>query len=358
MSKPLLYLCLVVLYLCGAMLLATSSAHAQANSQNTLKVKVTAADYAAAAAAKTVYRHALPANTPAAKMLRARETAEGFVSKGNENGRGPDGGIVSYPGDVTYLGGAVVPSTVFHAIYMLPTTGTCPTIATCWGDPEGFLSDLGKSDFIHLVDQYVEDSSRDRYTVGFDADIPYTPPSVPLTDNDIQAVVHAVASASGDTGYGHLYHVFLPPGQDQCFTSADTECYSPDMPAVFFYCGYHNSVTFEDIGHVLYSVEPFENVLGCSVRPGTPNGQLVDSADNVLNHESFEALSDPDGTAWINFSAVVLFGDEIGDECEFVTFVGPNETPFFNPPVFKINRHLYAVQSIYSNDVHGCGTAP
>jgi len=145
---------------------------------------------------------------------------------------------------------------------------------------------------------------------------------------------------------------------DVCFTAAETQCYSPDNPSTFFYCGYHGSVDFQDIGHVLYSVEPYDNVLGCSVYPNSPNGQLVDSQDNVLSHESFETITDPDGTAWINFSQVIMLGAEIGDECEFVTFLGPNQTPYFNPPAFKIDGHKYAVQSEYSNDVHGCGTAP
>lgn len=49
------------------------------------------------------------------------------------------------------------------AIYMNPN-GAC-TIASCWGDPEGFLNDLGKSDFIHVVDQYTGSTADDRYTV-------------------------------------------------------------------------------------------------------------------------------------------------------------------------------------------------
>jgi hypothetical protein len=66
----------------------------------------------------------------------------------------------------------------------------------------------------------------------------------------------------------------------------------------FAFCAYHSSVQFKDIGHVLYGVEPFQDVPGCSVRPGTPNGQLVDSTNNSLSHELFETISDPDGTAW------------------------------------------------------------
>jgi len=74
---------------------------------------------------------------------------------------------------------------------------------------------------------------------------------------------------------------------------------------------------FRDIGHVLYSVEPFQNVEGCSSRPGTPDGQLADSTNNVLSHETFETIPDPDGTAWLNILDNGVFGQEIGDECSF-----------------------------------------
>ena len=41
---------------------------------------------------------------------------------------------------------------------------------------------------------------------------------------------------------------------------------------------------FTDIGHVLYSVEAYQNVPGSNVRAGTPNGELVDSTNNDLSH--------------------------------------------------------------------------
>jgi hypothetical protein len=66
--------------------------------------------------------------------------------------------------------------------------------------------------FIHLTDQYVGTTANNRY-----------PPSTPATatvplfvsnvvgQNDILAIVHTAAKALG-TGYGHVYHVFLPKG--------------------------------------------------------------------------------------------------------------------------------------------------
>ncbi|HEX8765008.1 MAG TPA: hypothetical protein VF740_07590 [Candidatus Acidoferrum sp.] len=131
-------------------------------------------------------------------------------------------------------------------------------------------------------------SASDRHTLGdkFRLSCAPTPSTAPLTDADMRAIVHSAALHSGQTGYGHIFHVFLLPGQDECFTSAATACYSPDVPASFAFCAYHGSVTFKDLGHVLYSVEPFQNVPGCQVRTGTPNGQLIDSTNNTLSQLS------------------------------------------------------------------------
>lgn len=347
---------LTITFACVALLFASSAARAQVRSPGTLNLKISAQQFAAVSGATVVYRHALPANTPAAGKLRARDNTRGLFGKFGHSGPPQSEGNTTYPADLTYLGGSTVPFAQFHAIYMLPN-GSCP-ISVCWGDPEGFLRHLGRSNFIQLSDQYLGVFGANRYFDGSDANVSYTPPSVPLTDADIEAVVYLVASATQETGYGHIYHVFLPPGQDECFDSTYSECYSPDNPNSFYFCGYHSSVDFPGLGHVLYTVLPYADVPGCSVKPGTPNGMLADSADNVLSHETFETITDPDGASWWNYSAVVLFGDEIGDECEFVTFIGPNGDAYFNPPTFNVGGHVYAVQSEYSNDAHACTTTP
>jgi hypothetical protein len=170
----------------------------------------------------------------------------------NASGDSRAGGtILQYAGDVTFEGGHVLTSAVSHPIYLQRQPGGACTIATCWGDPEGFLRDLGNSDFIHVIDQYIGSHDANRYTVGFHATVNYTPQSTPLLDSDIQAVVHAVAAQTGASGYGHIYHVFLPPGQDECLDATSGVCYSPDNDATFFFCAYHDYADFPDIGHVL-----------------------------------------------------------------------------------------------------------
>jgi hypothetical protein len=232
--------------------------------------------------------------------------------------------------------------------------GTC-TIASCWGDPEGFLSDLGQSNFIQVVDQYTGGAgpytvSNTHFTVN------YHPNAAPFTDPDMLAIVHAAAAFTGQAGYGNEYHVFLPPGQDECFNLGYKVCYSPDDPKTFAFCAYHGSADFSDIGHVLYSVEPFQDNFGCSSRPGTPNGQLADSTNNVLSHEVFETITDPDGTAWWNSLDNGIFGEEIGDECSFLLFT--STAVYFDPSNVTLNGKAYVAQPEYDNAQHACTTAP
>jgi hypothetical protein len=346
-------------------------ARAQGLAQDEVKSGPTASDKAAANEATIVYRHAKPANTPAGASLKQKEIASGFGSLTAASGASPSGASTTttedndqlrFPADLTYNGGPVVRIAEQHPIFLLPN-GSCP-IAKCWGDPETFLRDLWMSEFIHITDQYVGATANNRYPLAAHKLISYkpTPKTKPLTDADMIAVVHSVAvSLGGMAGYSNIYHVFLPPGQDECFTATDGICYSPDVPATFVFCGYHSSADFKDIGHVLYTVEPFQNVQGCSVRPGTPNGQLVDSTNNVLSHEVFETITDPDGTAWFNFTSVSLQFAEIGDECSFFVFlpISPKVmAPFFDPSVSTIGNHRYAVQPEYANDDHACASNP
>ena len=324
--------------------------------QDEVGANPSAADIAAARDAKNVRRHPVAPRTSRAASKEASEVL-GLGLAANAAPAAADAPplafLIRYPADVVYQGGAVVQFAESHAVYMLPN-GHCP-ISVCWGDPEGFLRDLTGSEFVHVLDQYAGLTSNNRYTVGRRARLNYTPPSVPLTDNDILAFVHTVAAPTGATGYGHIYHVFLPPGQDECFDSTFTQCYSPDNTNSFAFCAYHGSADFSDIGHVLYSVEPYQNVTGCSDPPGTPNGQLIDSTNDTLSHETFETISDPDGTGWWNSTPSVtgLQGEEIGDECVFIT-----PPAFGSPSVFRVDDKVYAVQLEYSNARHGCTNTP
>ena len=332
------------------------TANAQSNTY-----KVTQSDLDAAAQA-TVVTHALTVKNEHGDLFKGAQKLKGKTSAGS--GVGP---ALRYPADLQYHGGAVLDRTEFHAIYLQPAGVACP-VATCWGNPEGFLKDLGKSEFIDVVDQYVGSHGPNRYTVGDNAFVPYPAPTRTATqgagtptaysDNDMLAVVHAVALLTGKSGYGHMYHVFLPPGIDECQNNSRTQCYSPDDGNTWYFCAYHGSATFTDIGHVIYSVEPYQNVGGCALKPGTPNGQLIDSTNSVLSHETIEAITDPDIDAWWNSADNGIYGEEIGDECSFLAFDDQGNYLGFDPSVWQVHGHKYATQPEYSNLGHVCAAIP
>jgi hypothetical protein len=338
----------VLVALVAGLLAASTGSLARAQEQT---INPTAADAAAANAAISVSRHLNLAITPAA----AAYGKEALSTAGTASAGPFQNTPVRALGDLSYQGGKVVDHAESHAVYVLNSAVNCKT-PNCWGNPEGFLRDLAESNFIHITDQYAGRSDNKRYTVGERALVSFTLPSTPLTDADILGVLHAVISRNGESGYNDIYHVFLPPGTDECFDSTFTVCYSPDKPSTFFFCAYHGSADFQDIGHVVYSVEPYANVGGCHVAPGSPNGQLIDSTNNTLSHELFEAITDPDGTAWWNSTALALLGSEIGDECAFVIRVSGHG--YYDPPAFTIGDTRYAVQSEYNNASHACTTQP
>ena len=317
------------------------------------KVTVNGSDQSAARGATGRHKHARRSPSPSARAKGSEAfTVRSSSSPSSSSGAGSANSPLRAPGDLSFGGGPVVPYAVSHAIYMNPVlpgvpNGNCPAVATCWGDPEGFLRDLATSDFIHINDQYVKSSADNRYTVGPSARIDYSPSPTgsPFSDDDIMAIVHAVAASTGQAGYGHIYHVFLPPGQDVC--AAGVGCASTTI------CAYHGSGDFFDIGHILYTVEPDQLGFGCAIAAGSPNGARADSINNVLSHELFEVITDPDGNAWTNTAQLGLLGQEIGDECEFI-----NAAFVFDVPTFKIGKKLYAVQREYDNAQHTCATKP
>ena len=340
----------------GLLAIVTLLLSVGAGAQTITPVAVSKADTAAVASAVSSPKRIFAALTPAGANYKETLALKGpptvpFTNTANNR----------YPGDLTYQGGSYVQSAQFHAIYLFNSIvngapGCTPyNVVACWSTPETFLANYGKSDFVHITDQYVQTTANGRYTVGGNGGV-YYPAGAPhiLTDLDIQAIVHLAATFYGyPTGYNGVFHVFLPPGTDECFDSTYSVCYSPDIPSTFYFCAYHGSAVFSDIGETIYSVEPSQNVNGCSVPPGSPNGQLADSTYNVLSHETTELITDPDGNAWWNAQDNGLYGQEIGDECAFLVFSGPAGV-YFNPSVFKMSGVKYAIQPEYSNIGHAC----
>ena len=318
-----------------------------------VRANVSAQDRASIYSLSNFRFHVLPANTKAGRASAAARTLTAMPeSSGTAHPRLtasvptlPSPGF--YPADLSFFGGNVVTTAESHDIYF-----NCAS--TCWGNPAGFLIDLGKSKFIHLVDQYVNATSNNRYSKGKPVSLQEPLFTNTLGQNDLLAIVHAAAVQLTATGYNNILHVFLPQGVDTCFDLTNV-CYSPDNPSTFFFCAYHGSVDFSDVGHVLFTVEPYQAVTGCEVAPPNPNSELADSTNSVLSHELFETITDPDPpTGWVANSSLDEQGFEIADECQPIG----NQNFQGLAPTFLLNGKKYELQLEYSNGFHGCANVP
>lgn len=253
-----------------------------------------------------------------------------------------EGRTINSPFDLTFFGGAVLTHSTSYNVYV--NCGSSP--AECWGTgaltPGTFLRDLNRSNFIRLVDEYTGSDARGHFPaqeLSTTATFANNANGVPTaTRSNIFQIIFNAASTTGVAGYDAVYHVFLPQGTDMCRSS--TVCYSPDDPANWIFCAFHGSVTFGTTAgplHVLYSVEPYQGVDGCSVPGQTPHG-VIDATASTLSHELIETITDPDLNAWFNG----LFGLEIADIC---SAFGTNQ---------RLNGHSYVLQSEYSNKLRNC----
>ena len=297
--------------------------------------------------------HVLPANTAAGQSLVATRKLGSATPTTKVRTQLQASATLStvpapgfYPSDLSYFGGPVVTNLLSHAVYL--NSSSCTGVSACWGNPEQFLRDLGNSTYIHITDQYTGTSGT--YGVGKHVFTTLTMFTNVVDESDLFGIVHdAAASLGTPSGYNHEFHVFLPPGVDTCFDLTGI-CYSPDNPPTFAFCAYHGSLTFSDIGHVLFSIEPSQNVPGCQSAPPDPNGIKTDSQNSVLSHELIETITDPDIDAWIADSSLIAAGAEIGDLCEPT---GNGNAQFLDSIVF-LNGHKYKIQLEYSNAFHAC----
>lgn len=307
----------------GAVLPSTqSAARAPTSTESTLKSQsLSRTDYAAAASAGSSFKyHVMP--------LRTKTTG----STGSPAARHPNS--IVYPDDLVYSGGALVKKASIYNIMV-------DCAASCWGSPGSFLRNLSESSFIHVTDPYVGLTANNRYPWVGNIPLGFNFFTNTLYQNDLLAILHAAAARYG-TGYGKIYNIFLPQGVDTCIDQS-TQCYSPDNPPNWVFCAYHGSVQYSDIGHVLMTVQPYQNVPGCQIT-GTPNGSLIDSTDSTLSHETFETITDPDPpTGWYNFRT---YNGEIADECAYLI------------ADINLHGHTYGIQREYSNKYHGCTDAP
>jgi len=249
--------------------------------------------------------------------------------------------IDNSPFDLTNFGGPVVTGATSYAVYV-----GCPlpeTPVMCWGtgtlSPTNFLNDLNRSPFIRLLNEYIGTDAMLKFpAIQMRTKLTFATPNQASME-EIQQIVAGAVLATGKSGYTAIYHVFLRQGVSICIVAGN--CYSPSDPASFAFCAFHGSVNLSPTQHVLFTVQPYQDVDGCRLRGQTPNGRL-DATASTLSHELFETITDPDFDAWSN----ALFGYEVSDMC---SVFGSN---------LLVNTRNYFVQSEYSNTRHLCTSQP
>jgi hypothetical protein len=245
--------------------------------------------------------------------------------------------------------GQVVVSAQIHPIYVNKPPAH-------FGNVAGFLTDIGSSDFIHRIDQYVGSTANNRYTLGTSFQTSYPiPANHLLTLDDAINIAHAAALATGG-GYGHIYQVFLPSGVDYCLGPGD--CYSPDDPASFLECAVNASVTIADpVGHMVFEMIGYSDVLGCAVPPtGTANNQLIDSTNVSLTFALLLTITDPDGDGWWVHPFTIARRDTIDLLCSRAIAIGGAYYYYYG--IVMLNNHPYTIPPAYSNLSHGCTYGP
>jgi len=245
-----------------------------------------------------------------------------------------------FPDDLGYYGGPVVTSAQHVNVWWGEGDGST------WGNPDTYEYYLNLSNMIEVLDRYTGQAKSNGHWPNANNWWSGGSPGVLLYDSQVAATVQSLATFDRTTygqplNYGTMYHVFLPPGTDECFDNPAYGCYNPDgaAPGPFAFCGYHSYTTLGDGTVVLYSVEPYGSVPGCE---GSGSANVANDTNNVLGHEIAETVSDPiPGTGWVGQWADNS-GQENGDECAWTIIKQ------------KLDGHTYYTQDWYSDAHHDC----
>jgi hypothetical protein len=178
-----------------------------------------------------------------------------------------------------------------------------------------------------------------------------TQAAICLTDAQIQTELRSFVEAHGlARDLAHEYFLLTPPGVEDCFTKAGTQCSAASNRPV--YCAYHGNIPVGE-GQIVYSNDPYvTGVLGCD-DGNHPNGTTADGAlQGGLSHEHNESITDPEpNNAWTDIGGS---GGEIGDKCG--ESMGATLGKAANGASYNqvVNGHFYWYQEEWSNQGNQC----
>ncbi len=147
-----------------------------------------------------------------------------------------------------------------------------------------------------------------------------------VSDTDIQnEVIKCIATAQCPSSTSTVYEVFLPSNHYAVIGSA-TSCGGPHLQ----FCAYHSNFSYQG-ADIKYSSMPYPSCSGCQTSGWSDSLNF----EHFSTHETREAATDPDGTAWFDRS-----GNEADDKCAW------SPTPFTDSG--------FGYQYEWSNADRGC----
>ena len=258
-------------------------------------------------------------------------------------------------GNVTYHGGSVMHHAVNYAIFWLPPgyhfepTGSDATFESLI---ERYFNDVGASPMYNLLTQYPDGKKQtnDSHFGGFIVDTTPLPSNgcmikgfpICLSDQQLQnEIVNAMGLAGWTPGPSKEFFLFQPSGVQNCEDASSNVCSNN------VYCAYHGEFGSAN-APVIYANMPQEHSIGGCETYHSPNNDIsADDEINIISHEEFEGVTDPDGFSGWYYKDT---DHEIGDECDFVFGRGVNSSGANE----ILNGHPYIVQREWSDAASGC----
>jgi hypothetical protein len=221
---------------------------------------------------------------------------------------GPIGQTVVTGNGINYHGGPVLKGNPvkLYVIWYGNWAGTGSNTAASVSLIEHFIGTLGGSAIEHVATTYGDTTGNVSGNVSFGGHT-FVNTTTNLTDNRLRTTVsNALTSGALPTDANGVYLVLSSSNINE------TSGFCTQ------YCGFHTHATLNgaDIKYAFVG-NPDRCPSGCEIQTTGPNSPStgVGGADgliNVLSHEQFEAITDPDLNAWFDAS-----GQEDSDKCNF-----------------------------------------
>jgi len=226
--------------------------------------------------------------------------------------------------NLTYHGGPVITSAKVVPIFW-GSAWSGSSVATSLS---GYIAQFGGNGEYNTITQY---SGILKSSLGGNAVYDSSNPPTNVTDAAIQAEVKKLfPSPDAST----IYEVFLPK-TSYSSSGSSTSCGGTNLQ----YCAYHGNFSFAG-KDVKYASMPYPSCGGCQ----SSGFNDTQNFEHFVSHETREAVTDPDGTAWYDRR-----GYEADDKCAW------SPTPFTDSTTgTNSGGSAYAYQYEWSNATSNC----